>query len=161
MHDKLTLRVSGSQTNVMQRGVELEPFALGYYRDRTGFNASPVCIQSRTTPWMRASLDGLDREAKRAVEIKCGESTYKHVARTRAVPHTAYIQMQHILAITGHEIMDFWCFFPDKRPIHIEICPNDYVIRKIEKAADDFWAMVGPMVDRKLAERHTSSASRP
>jgi len=82
---------------------------------------TPVCIQSKIYPWLRASLDGLSYDESRVVEIKCGEGVYRKTYYSRRVPSYYYAQLQHILAITGLPSIDFWCFLPNNPYIHLVV----------------------------------------
>jgi len=78
------------KTATMIRGIELEPEALIAYQKHNGIKLRPVCIQSQYFPWLRASLDGLSYDGQRVVEIKCGESVYRHTSRYKQPPRYYY-----------------------------------------------------------------------
>lgn len=149
-HAKLSLTLRGFQNSKMQRGAALEPEALAAYVERRGIAVRPACIQSKTNPWMRASLDGLSIPDCAAVEIKCGHSTYNYVSRSGRLPDTAYAQMQHIMAITGFEKMDFWCYEVGRRPILQSLYSNSSYIRRLVEKSKEFWDFIGPTVESKL-----------
>ena len=85
--------------DAMRRGMELEPIARKLYNDKHNQNVRPVCLQSNTYEWLKASLDGLSIDRNSVVEIKCGESVYKSVNNFRKVPDYYYGQLQHVLAV--------------------------------------------------------------
>ena len=58
------------QNEAMALGTQLEPEARKLYIAKTGKDVSPVCIQSSTHDWLRASLDGLSANHDTVVEIK-------------------------------------------------------------------------------------------
>ncbi|HPU93744.1 MAG TPA: YqaJ viral recombinase family protein [Candidatus Saccharicenans sp.] len=123
----------------MIRGIKLEPEALIAYQKHNGIKLRPVCIQSQYFPWLRASLDGLSYDGQRVVEIKCGESVYRHASRYKQPPRYYYGQLQHILALTGLASIDFWCYLPDQPYIHIIINRDDDYIKSLIKKEKDFW----------------------
>lgn len=129
-------------TPAMLRGVELEPKARAAYQKITRADVQPLCLQSREHDWMRCSLDGICLETMQAVEIKCGQSAYKHSARHRSVPPYYLGQLQHTMAVTGLMEMDFFCYLPDRQPIMFSV-PRDpaYIAQLIEKEAA-FWDAV-------------------
>src|SRR5215207_4836206 len=100
------------QNSAMARGTELEPEARRLYVAKTGRDVRPACLQSTRYEWLRASLDGLSINHETVVEIKCGKSAYRTSSQTGSVPDYYYGQMQHILAVTGLESLDFWCYWP-------------------------------------------------
>ena len=88
---------------------------------------------------MRASLDGLALNHDAVVEIKCGQSAYRTASRTRAVPDYYYGQMQHILAVTGLDLLDFWCYWPGNTPFLIPVPRNAPYIERLLKTELEFW----------------------
>lgn len=149
--EKLTARIHKFESAAMARGTALEPIARAYYCDRRKYSVEPACVQSNEFPWMRASLDGLNVDRCRVVEIKCGESAYKQVSRTRTVPEYYYGQLQHILAVIGYPVIDFWCYLPQKRPILLEVQRNDWYIKRLKEREHEFWTFIEADVQRAVA----------
>jgi len=129
-------------TKAMRRGTALEPVARRAYSKLTGRSLRSVCLQSSRYPWMRASLDGLSSCGSHAVEIKCGASAYNTTAATNAPPSYYYGQLQHTLAVTGLDGLDFCCYWPGMPEIilHVER-DNEYILRLLEAEAV-FWQRV-------------------
>ena len=51
-------------------------------------------------------------------------------------------QLQHILAVTGLEAIDFWCYLPKKPPVLVTVARDEgYIGRLLEEEAA-FWAEV-------------------
>lgn len=161
IEEKLNPEIRREQNNAMRYGTRTEPLALSYYRSKRRSSASPACIESNIDPWMRASVDGLDIVRGTFVEIKCGPGTYKYVQRTRSIPEAAYIQMQHIMAISGFDIGEFLVFLPNKQPLLADVLRNEAAIEAIRKAAAELWSSIGDEVIAKLAKIQTSSTNRP
>ena len=130
------------QNPAMARGTELEPEARRLYVAKTGREVRPVCLQSTRYEWLRASLDGLTISHDAVVEIKCGQSAYRTTSQTHAVPDYYYGQMQHILAITGLDLLDFWCYWPDYTPLLVPVPRNVAYIERLLKAELEFWNLV-------------------
>ena len=130
----------------MRRGLALEPAARAAYSAFKAVAVQPACVQSSRYPWMRASLDGLNARERRVVEIKCGASCYKRTASDRTVPRRHYGQLQHILAVLDYSSIDFWCYAPGRRPIHIEIGRNDVYIRRLVAREKQFLDLIAPAV---------------
>jgi len=123
----------------MMRGTELEPEARRRYRTRTGRDVEPACLQSLEFEWLRASVDGITSCRQWAVEIKCGESVYRKTAAKGRVPSYYYGQLQHILAVTGLETIDFWCYLPRRPEVLVTLARDDGYIRRLLRVELEFW----------------------
>lgn len=136
------------------RDNSLEAQARRLYIAAYGSAAAPNCLVSTARPWQRASLDGIDLTARRALEIKCGPATWAEVARTGRVPAHYIGQLQHTLAVTGYPSIDFWVWHPGRPPHLITEWRDESYIATLTTRGAEFWARV-------LAARQTSTASRP
>lgn len=125
--------------DAMRRGMELEPIARNLYNQKYNKDVKPVCLQSNTYDWLKASLDGLSIDKSSVLEIKCGESVYRNASTYNKVPDYYYGQLQHVLAITGLKHIDFFCYLPDKPSLLLRIDSNPtYISRLIDEEAK-FW----------------------
>ena len=130
------------QNEAMARGIELEPEARKRYIAKTGRNVRPACLQSTRHDWLRASLDGFAIGQDSVVEIKCGQSVYRKTSEYRSVPGYYYGQMQHILAVTGLDLLDFWCYWPGRSELLLPIERNDAYIERLLDRELEFWKLV-------------------
>jgi len=130
------------QNAAMARGVELEPEARKRYIAKTGREVRPVCLQSTRHDWLRASLDGFAINHDSVVEIKCGQSVYRKASESRSVPGYYYGQMQHILAVTNLDLLDFWCYWPGCSELLLPIERNDAYIERLLNKELEFWKLV-------------------
>jgi putative phage-type endonuclease len=130
------------QNAAMSRGTELEPEARRLYIAKTGKDVRPACLQSTKFDWLRASLDGLAVNHDSVVEIKCGQSAYRRTAQTNSVPVYYYGQMQHILAVTGLESLDYWCYWPGSPPLLVPVPRSDKYIERLLNKELEFWNQV-------------------
>lgn len=101
------------QNSAMRRGKMLEPEARKEYCRKFGLSVAPICLQHKDYFWARASLDGMSGNRKNVVEIKCGESAYRRAQRGE-IPKYYYGQLQHILFVTGLDMIDYWCYLPNR-----------------------------------------------
>lgn len=124
---------------VRERGAALERAARLQYCLATGLAVAPTCVQSLAHPWLRASLDGLSSDGERVVEIKCGQAAYQRAAARRRPPRHHYAQLQHILAVTGLPVVDYWCYFPSHPPLRLEVRRDDGYIERLLAAEEVFW----------------------
>lgn len=137
-----TGRFGGGGGSAAGRGTALEPHARRLYCEARGVTAEPMCLQSRARPWQRASLDGIDRASGHAVEIKCGDAAHAFVAKTGAVPGYYVGQLQHIMAVTGYDAVDFFVWVPGRPHLMLTV-PRDeaYIAMLIDREAA-FWTRV-------------------
>lgn len=136
------------------RDNSLEAQARRLYIREHGSAVAPNCLVSQARPWQRASLDGIDIPAGRAVEIKCGAATYAQVARTGRVPGHYIGQLQHTLSVTGYPNIDFWVWLPGRPALLItEWRDESYIANMLTREAE-FWSRV-------TAARQISTANRP
>ncbi len=127
-------------TPAMRLGTALEPAARQQCVTHLGIDFVPACLQSHRIPWLRASVDGLESDAKsRVLEIKCGQGAYRHTAEQRKAPPYYYGQLQHILAITDLPQIDFWCYLPGKPGLHLLIERDAAYIDRLLIAEEKFW----------------------
>lgn len=127
------------ENEAMALGKRLEPEARKRYIAKTGKDVRPVCLQSTRYHWLRASLDGLTVNHDAVVEIKCGRSAYWSTAKSRSVPDYYYGQMQHIMAVTGLDSLDFWCYWPDNPELLLPVERNDDYIELLLSKELQFW----------------------
>ena len=105
----------------------------------------PACLQSSQHDWLRASGDGISDARDAVVEIKCGESYYRETAQSRRVPDYCYGQLQHILAVTGLPLLDFWCYLPSRPELLVVVKRNNTYIEHLISAELKFWNRVQRM----------------
>jgi putative phage-type endonuclease len=129
-------------TGAMARGNALEPHARALFCERFGVPVEPVCLQSVARPWQRASLDGIDFATRRVIEIKCGDKVYASTAETGRVPGYYVGQLQHILAVTGFESIDFWVWLPGLAALHLSVPRDDAYIARMTEREGAFWERV-------------------
>jgi putative phage-type endonuclease len=130
------------QSAAMVRGKVLEAEARAAYEKEVGITVKPACVENINYPWLRASLDGISNDEKVIVEIKCGKRIYNSVKSNGKVPPEYVAQTQHILAATGLESLDFWCYEPGLSGIRIQVIRNKEYIAELFKKEQSFWAKV-------------------
>lgn len=121
------------------RSASRERQARAHYQRCTGVVVEPACVQNLARPWQRASLDGLSADGRRAIEIKCGQSTHATVAAHGRPPRHHVPQLQHILAVTGLPAIDYWCDCPPHAPLRLEIKRDEAYIARLLAAEEVFW----------------------
>lgn len=106
----------------------------------------PACVQSLVRPWQRASIDGLSSSGDRAVEIKCGKATYAAVAARSRPAREHFAQLQHILAVTGLPVIDYWCYCTPHPALRLEVRRDAAYIERLVAAEEVFWRRLAPML---------------
>lgn len=127
------------QTHVMRRGIRLEPEARQHYETATCRRVTPQCLQSSQHDWLIASVDGMTSCRGFVVEIKCGTSAYSYSKKTQKVPKYYYAQLQHILAVTNLDTIDYWSYQPKCSPIHIVVERDLGYISRMLEVEEKFW----------------------
>jgi len=126
------------------RSADLERAARARYCIAIGLTVEPTCVQSLSRPWQRASLDGLSADGERAVEIKCGQAAYQSASARGRPPRHHYPQLQHILAVTGLPVIDYWCYLPPFASLRIEVRRDDTYQQRLLAAEAAFWQGLAP-----------------
>lgn len=130
------------QSPEMLRGKDLEPEARAAYIKEVGITVKPACVENIKTRWLRASLDGISEDGETVVEIKCGDKDYEDVSASGVLPKQYMAQMQHILAVTGLDSLDLWCYVSGKQGIKIPVPRDDEYIQRLFKSETAFWKRV-------------------
>lgn len=131
-----------SGNEAMERGLELEPKARSRFQRKVGIKMNPACLQSNEHEWLQCSVDGLSDDGNRVLEIKCGEGIYHRVSQAKTFPKDLFAQLQHILAVTDLPVIDFFCYWPGLKDIHLKIARHDAWIDDLISVEHDFWLQV-------------------
>jgi putative phage-type endonuclease len=126
-------------TNViMERGIELEPFAANLYEEITGRNIQEVgfCtseFDNDIDEWVGVSPDRLVDE-NGILEIKCPiMKTHLNYIRANVMPNNYKWQVQGQLFITGAEYCDFMSYYPNLKPFIITVAPDIEMHKQLEE----------------------------
>jgi len=126
----------------MSRGIALEPVARARYETLFGVEVPAACLQSTRYDWLRASVDGLAPDGSLVIEIKCGNKVYSLTSETGEAPRYYYGQLQHILAVTGLDSIDFWCYLPFMPEVHVVVGRDEPYIERMLEEEYRFWKNV-------------------
>ena len=108
--EKVKGTYSQAVNGAMKRGIELEESARQLFCLKTGIEVFPCVAVHPELDWMMASLDGLDKSGKVAVEIKCAGKEDHAVALAGRVPEKYYPQLQHQMHVCQLEKMFYFSF---------------------------------------------------
>lgn len=126
------------QNEAMRRGQEMEPEARRAFEEKFQITLTPLCLQSTDYEWLRASVDGMTQTYDRVIEIKCGRKSYSQTLASQRVQDYYYGQLQHILAVTKLDEIDYWCYQPGLTPVHLCVPRNNEYIERMLIAEASF-----------------------
>lgn len=125
----------------MLRGNALEPEARQLFIEVTGIQVAPAVVEYENHSWAGASLDGLSRNSKTLLEIKCPGQRNHLFSLEIGILEYWQVQIQHQFFVTGADICYFMSYNPDFED------GKKYIIRKIFPD----WVFIEDMV---AAERY-------
>jgi len=134
--EKLGLR-ENFVTPTMKRGLELEDRARASFKVECGLTVRPCVIESKTYPWMCASLDGIS-ECGQIVEIKCPGQKDHNLALQGVVPAHYYPQLQHQMYVAGVQSMFYYSFDGVTGSV-VKVSRDDGYIEAMIKAEKQFY----------------------
>jgi putative phage-type endonuclease len=139
-------------TDRMQRGTDLEPLARQAFIDQFGIDVFPCVVESKTHPWMFASLDGLSFDGEVAVEIKCPGEKDHEVARQGRVPEKYFPQLQHQMLVLNLQMMHYFSF-DGKQGIRVPIYADSEYQRSLLAKERDFYNKLITFEQPELTDR--------
>ena len=105
---KLDLEPVDDVSEIMMMGTQLEPIARERYMEETGELVFPAVYIRDDLPWAMASLDGINFDEDKIIEIKCGSKAFD---RGSNIPPYYYCQIQHALWVSGATKCDYFCYW--------------------------------------------------
>jgi putative phage-type endonuclease len=122
----------------MKQGHLNEERARYLYQEKYKMPMFTQVVEHDNFSWMSASLDGLSVDNCQSIEIKCLSLEDHSLAKKGHYPSHYYPQMQHQMAITGHEFMHYVSYYRqegDKEEIEVvKVERNeDYIKKLIDK----------------------------
>lgn len=139
--EKLGLALPKEINYFMQRGKDLEFQALQMFENLTGILMIPKVVKNSNIDWMIASIDGMDFDNTKAVEIKCPGKKNHECALDGEIPKEYFPQLQHQLAVTGLDKMYYFSYTIESNKI-IEVYRDQTYIDNLLKVEEDFWDCV-------------------
>jgi putative phage-type endonuclease len=137
--ERKTGRITEGESNwAMRRGTAMEPQARAHYELENNCDMPATLVQHPSLPYMRASLDGYNRETKVVLEIKCPGRADHEMALNGQVPAKYYPQLQHQLFVSNADRVDYFSFF-DGRGVTVQVNPDIDFIQQYVAKAMDFW----------------------
>lgn len=138
----------------MARGRAMEPIARSMFEELMNTKLDTANVQNISSPWLRASLDGIDHFGKVMVEIKCpNREDHAIAAQYKMIPPKYYAQCQHQLAVTGLPGMYYFSFNGTEGAI-VEVARDEsYIQNQLFPKEKEFWDLVIAQEPPPLQER--------
>lgn len=136
-----------------RRGHELEPVARAKYELETGIDMPETLAIHQEYPFLRASLDGFNKEKNIVLEIKCPGEEDHNLALNGQIPAKYYPQLQHQLLVSGADELHYYSF-RNSSGVLIRVAPDRlYICDDLFPKLVAFWELVStdtppPLVDR-------------
>jgi putative phage-type endonuclease len=127
-------------TEKMREGTRLESEARFNYIALTGIPVFPIVLESSEHPFLSASMDGMDFDMKKAVEIKCGASSHR-LAKKGEIPEYYVAQLHHQAYITSLESIDYFSYDGKNNILIPYLIDPNYIRIMVEKELE-FWHCV-------------------
>jgi len=131
-------------SKLMQRGHDLEPIAREIFEERMGLRFPPLIIESEKTPFMGASLDGMNLDNNLLLEIKCPGKINSHLnllEEGQEISYAYFTQIQHQLYCAEAEMCFYVSYHPDDpdKIIVKEVFPDVEFTERMIEAERYFW----------------------
>lgn len=136
----------------IKRGKELEPIIRDLVNAKLNTKFHPVCMERKDFPYLRASLDGYDKNLGAILEIKApSEKYFKEYLDSWRIPENYYLQMQYQMLVANVEYA-YFAFYNKDILLNEDVeHPEPYIIPvkskinlqlEIEKRCTLFWRAV-------------------
>lgn len=137
----------------MERGKALEPIARLCFNMDTCLMVEPEVHVSIDKPWMMASFDGVTRDGKTFVEIKCPGGQDHLLAMDGIIPEKYIPQLQHQFAVLGCERGYYFSYHPELGARAIPCHRDDDFIKKLIKKEEEFYQCFLDFIPPKMSPR--------
>lgn len=121
-----------------ERGNMLEPKARADYELRYDIEAPAALLVHAEHEWLRASLDGYNKDLGIVLEIKCPGAKDHAIAESGKVPDHYYPQLQHQLMVSGAAKAHYYSF-KDEVGILVEVLPDHDYMKILFEKESQFW----------------------
>lgn len=138
MEEKMGLHREFSGNAATREGSRLEAVARKHLSKKHSRKLRPVIIQDSQHAFLAASLDAMDETNMHVYEIKCGVKAYERTKEYKKVPDYYVGQVQHILMITGLDVLCFVAYRPDESLVTLEVPRDERYIKLLRKKETEF-----------------------
>lgn len=149
---KLGLIPDQADNGAMKRGRDLEPIARQEFINLTGIEVEDEVLFHPEYNWMMASLDGLSKDKKVAVEIKCPGRMDHQLALDDIIPEKYIPQLQHQIEVAGLDSIMYFSFNENSCKLIQVDRDQDYIDRLLKKEKA-FWYCLQELEAPDLCDR--------
>lgn len=135
---KLGFSQEEPETQAMKRGKELESYVRDMVNVSTDYHFEPEILAHPDIPWAIASLDGISKNKRVVLEIKCTSKKNHELIKSGSSPDLFYPQIQWQLFVSGCDSALLVHYFPDEK-VSATVKRNDVYIESLLTAAKDFY----------------------
>lgn len=133
------------------KGNELELKARACYELVQNIEMNPILFEHKEFPYLRASLDGFNKEKNIVLEIKCAGKEDHELALNGQIPTKYQAQLQHQLMVSGASELHYFSFHNDKGQVVQVTHDLEYQKQLLEKEIK-FWEMVSNDIEPPLSD---------
>jgi putative phage-type endonuclease len=144
-----------AENSAMRFGRDSEEASRREYETMVGVSMFPLNVENSQYSWLHASLDGIDLNGDKIVEIKKANREDHFVAVNGMVPDKYIPQCQHILKVMGKDVMDYFSSPSDgSKGVIVEVCrDSSYIDEDLFPRVQKFWDMVLNKIPPELTEK--------
>ncbi len=139
--EKLGIGEGTPDNKYMKFGRDNEEVARQAYEKKTGSIMNPEIVFHPHKKFMMATLDGMSPYGDRILEIKNAGAEDHATAQEGKVPAKYYPQLQHQLACTPINRLDYWSYHRGDG-ILVEVERDEKYIDNLYEKEESFWDMV-------------------
>ncbi len=123
----------------MKRGRDLEPVVRDLCNEEIGFTFVPEVVVHKEINWAAASLDGIDRENKAILEIKCPGLADHQKAEKDEIPEHYKPQVQWQMFCSDLEICYYASYYNNELVIVKISRDDDYIANELLPQSAEFY----------------------
>ena len=123
----------------MQRGIDLEDIARETYMKMTEKEVSPLVVKSLDYPFMVASYDGISKDMKTIVEIKCPGEEDHEMAKNQKVPRKYFHQLIQQMVVAGVDSVDYFSYRDINDVALVTVHLDEVEMKKLIREEKRFW----------------------
>lgn len=153
--EKLGLTENNVSSPAMKRGIELEAKAREKFCLTTGIEVAPIVAVSKPYEFMAASLDGIDKEYKEIVEIKCPGYEDHTIAKCGKIPPKYLYQLIQQMLVFGVDHIHYFSYSNDN-DFALVTLDGKTVQEEMESLVESekaFWECVQSLKEPDLCEQ--------
>jgi len=135
-----------------QMGIDTEPEARARYELGADCDMPAALVEDSEIPYLRASLDGFNKEKSRVLEIKCPGEKDHAIALEGKIPEKYKWQLVHQLMVTKAREAHYFSY-REKKGVIVVMTRDPKLEAELRRAEIGFWALVKSNTPPALHDR--------